>query len=163
MQVPVILIGPLVRGGGGGGGGPGGPEGGKCQCHNGSALSGNKLWHSAGSFLDAHRKIYGPQKGDYYFFTMHSPPPKKPKGPVRVRSQYGYSALLVSVPVRPRTPLYPYKKSATGTLGYGALRVRGICLGSVSPWLHPRPCYQSTTCPYHPPSSSRHPLVESVS
>ena len=58
-------------------------------------------------------------------------PPKKPKGPVRVRSQYGYSALLVSVPVRPRTCLYPYGKSATGTLGYGALRVRGICLGSV--------------------------------
>ena len=58
-------------------------------------------------------------------------PPKKPKGPVRVRSQYGYSALLVSVPVRPRTRLYPYGKSATGTKGYGALRVRGICLGSV--------------------------------
>ncbi len=129
MQVPVILIGPLVRGGGGELRGGPEPEGGKCQCHNGNALSGNKLWHSAGSFLGAHRKIYGPQKGGYYFFT--TVPPKKPKGPVRVRSQYGYSALLVSVPVRPRTPLYPYKKSATGTLGYGALRVRGICLGSV--------------------------------
>ena len=76
------------------------------------------------------------RKKTHIFACPPAPPPPqnlkaKPKGPVRVRSQYGYSALLVSVPVRPRTPLYPYKKSATGTLGYGALRVRGICLGSV--------------------------------
>ena len=101
MQVPVILIGPLVGGGGGGAAAQWGGLRGNLtrKCHNGNALSGNKLWHSTGSFLDAHRKIYGPQKGDYYFFT--TVPPKKPKGPVRVRSQYGYSALLVSVPLCP--------------------------------------------------------------